>query len=471
MLALTLQYKVDIYTALCFPITSSPPSLCHLSGIIYNTDKAALLQYLVKKFPTNETKIIEDIIINDGFAFLYTLVNLPSTYGEISEYILHIINKQHAKTIDLIFDTYQSPSIKDYEHNKRDNKKTNFKILGRSQIRNKDFHQDLKDEGFKKAFVKFLINDWTKQDRKTLIHNKTIRINHDKCHIFKVNETSLSIESSEDQNLTSEHAEADSKIIQHACNFYQTNSENIAIKSVIKIRASDTDILVIMLGNMHEMLNKQNEVWMDCGVGQSQRLINITKMYQTLGADVCKALPGIHAFSGCDFNSCFYRKGKIKPLQLMMDNPVFCKAFIDVGDLTNNTSCNNYEVCIETSLFKTIEKFVCILYGYKKEDSLHNVRHQMFLKTYKNPNVNELLKLNITNFDPSNIPPCKSELYMHFLRTAFISNIWQSAYKGTLDFVDASKFGWKLVKAPNLEDQYDFNWFYGDQMPKIKDNY
>ena len=36
----------------------------------------------------------------------------------------------------------------------------------------------------------------------------------------------------------------------------------------------------------------------------------MTAIGQSLGEDVCKVLPGMHALTGCDSTSAFVRKGK-----------------------------------------------------------------------------------------------------------------------------------------------------------------
>lgn len=70
------------------------------------------------------------------------------------------------------------------------------------------------------------------------------------------------------------HEEADTKIIYHACNFVgQCN---------VIIRASDTDILIIMLANMKKKKIASNHIWMLTGTGNNERFNDITKIYKEL---------------------------------------------------------------------------------------------------------------------------------------------------------------------------------------------
>jgi 5'-3' exonuclease len=97
------------------------------------------------------------------------------------------------------------------------------------------------------------------------------------------------------------HGEADTKIVFHAC--------KLVSDAHLTIRCSDTDILVIMLGNMNFIPNDL-KISMHVGTGNHQRFIDINKLYETLGLHLCSSLPGFHALTGCDFNPALYRKGK-----------------------------------------------------------------------------------------------------------------------------------------------------------------
>jgi 5'-3' exonuclease len=97
------------------------------------------------------------------------------------------------------------------------------------------------------------------------------------------------------------HVEADTKIVFHAC--------KLDSDAHVTIRCSDTDILVIMLGNMNFIPNDL-KISMHVGTGNHQRFIDINKLYEALGPHLCSSLPGFHALTGCDFNPAFYRIGK-----------------------------------------------------------------------------------------------------------------------------------------------------------------
>ena len=74
---------------------------------------------------------------------------------------------------------------------------------------------------------------------------------------------------------------------------------------VVCVKSNDTDVFTIMLGN-YEKLNGltlliawPNEKW-----------INLTKVYEQLGAKKANALIGFYCFSGCNTVEKFTRKSK-----------------------------------------------------------------------------------------------------------------------------------------------------------------
>ena len=71
-----------------------------------------------------------------------------------------------------------------------------------------------------------------------------------------------------------------------------------------------------------------------------------------LGADKCKALPGLHAFTGCDTVSASVGKGKLKGLGLISKSAQHREALTLLGSHWN----------ITYNLHKKLESFTCLLY-------------------------------------------------------------------------------------------------------------
>ena len=91
------------------------------------------------------------------------------------------------------------------------------------------------------------------------------------------------------------------------------------------IRASDTDVLVILLGMIGRHLTSQRPtayscIIMDCGSGNIRRHIDVSSIANALEEkqkELAAAIPGPHAFTCSDITTAFYRKGKIKPREIL----------------------------------------------------------------------------------------------------------------------------------------------------------
>ena len=91
------------------------------------------------------------------------------------------------------------------------------------------------------------------------------------------------------------------------------------------IRASDTDVLVILLGMIGRHLTSQrptaySRIIMDGGSGNSRRHIYVSSIANALEAKqkgLAAAMPGLHAITGSDFTTAFYREGKIKRREVL----------------------------------------------------------------------------------------------------------------------------------------------------------
>ncbi|KYN30246.1 hypothetical protein ALC57_00285, partial [Trachymyrmex cornetzi] len=162
-------------------------------------------------------------------------------------------------------------------------------------------------------------------------------------------------------------------------------------------------------------------------------------------------LPALHALTGCDYNPAFYRRGKKKPLDIVMNCPIFQKAFADLGSEDYN---------IDES-FNTIERFICHLYGLKKIDDVNRARIAIFYKTYTVSDTSQPFSLNVRNYDACNLPPCQSELRQHVLRTRYIASLWRSAHTRMLNDMSPTDFGWT-----NVNGKLEMSWFIGNQLPQ-----
>ena len=115
-----------------------------------------------------------------------------------------------------------------------------------------------------------------------------------------------------------------------------------------------------MLGNFHKI---KSIIYIEYGVSNSRHIIDVNALHKLLGLDLCKALLGFHAFTGCDYNPAFFRRGKQRLFKILNKKEEFQKAFASLEDTSIDTD----------NTFTKIESFVCGMYGYKSTQKINNV--------------------------------------------------------------------------------------------------
>ncbi|CAH1110719.1 unnamed protein product [Psylliodes chrysocephalus] len=310
-----------------------------------------------------------------------------------------MITQFKTSRINIIFDQYFTPSIKDCERTRRDESVSPVSI-GPNQIRLQNFTAQPKNIQFKEPLVNFFINHWSTDDMAPLIGNKTIYLSLNECYCYRVEDNKV-IMTKDDLLSCEEHEEADSRIIYHIC--------QINFEADVVIRCSD--ILLILPGNM-DHLSASLKLWITMGVVNHQRYVNINHMYNILGNTISKALPGFHAMTGCNYIPAFFRKGKLKPFKLLIKSVYYQLAF-------QNLATDDEEILKDA--FVTLEKFVCHMYGIRNNSNVNDVRFHLFSTTYQSKNFNDNFEKKFKNFDPSSLPPCKVELQQHLLRVRYVT--------------------------------------------------
>ena len=178
--------------------------------------------------------------------------------------------------------------------------------------------------------------------------------------------------------------------------------------------SGDTDILVLMVSLLDE---DRDRVTLDYGCGQSRHLIRMVDIDMSHGRK--KGLIGVHAFTGCDYNSSFFRRGKEKCWKTMTKFSKFESAFENLGSMS---MLSDEEFC-------TFEEFVCNLYG-SKESGVDLVRYQIFMKKYATQK---------KVVDLSSLPTCKQVLQLHAARANTIAAIWKSSVIPLIDVSEIDK--------------------------------
>ena len=191
-------------------------------------------------------------------------------------------------------------------------------------------------------------------------------------NLLRTNELFLSMEnncrllthsSSEDvSELQSNQEEADTRVVLHAMHAlsHGGNIQSVVIRSP----SGDTDIVVLTIAHLMDFKEK---VYLDSGRADARRLIPLGSV--ELAEQHINALLGFHAFTGNDYVSSFFTKGKKTCWKKFIQNPKFSDCFKALGK----------NVDLSAELFHILEEFVCLLYGSRKKE-VDEVRYHMFKK-------------------------------------------------------------------------------------------
>jgi hypothetical protein len=164
---------------------------------------------------------------------------------------------------------------------------------------------------------------------------------------------------------------------------------------------------------------------------------------------MCAALPGLLAFTGCDYTSAFARKGKSMPYAIVSKTDKIQEAF---GSLSNTVPT--------AETVKVLQNFVCVLYGARNVVPLNkhrfNVVDHTILQAEGHCDAHPFDKLK--SIDGSSIPPCEAELTLHVDRNGFVARMWGSAHQRYMDKMPTN--GWD-----NVDGEFRINWFECEQLP------
>lgn len=170
---------------------------------------------------------------------------------------------------------------------------------------------------YKISLIKFLVSEWRHLKYQQKISGKSLFVTcEDACY-------KLTADSWEEvAELRCSHEEADARLLLHA-----KHTADVGSKAVIII-AEDTDVLILSLAYCKDI---PCFLYQKCGTQNRTRFIDITKLNITIGDSTCKALVGLHAFTGCNTVSAFSGRGKLVGLRQMKKDSSFVEAFSELG--------------------------------------------------------------------------------------------------------------------------------------------
>lgn len=376
-------------------------SLAGDDGSLIKTKKSKLAEIIISScdrvgdIPYGATHIF------DGMAVLHSLTKSLATMKELAAMFFQAITKNTGRCsrIDFVSDLYPDLSIKGKERDDRRGKMNSLRmsIHSKDQKCPKQLKKYLAVEENKIELINFIAEMWSSKEFASELEQRVIFMNvGNKCIRICVRN---GIVCKEDVDvLYTLQEEADTRMFLHASHASRDNQP-------IVIHSPDTDVLILAcyyssyIPGLHLVTKSEGK----------NVCIRMAEVEKALGIDICKALPGLHALSGCDSTSAFFGKGKQKAFHTMKRDEQFKEALKQIGDSTT----------IGEQLFNSCCAFVCSLYS--SDTRLRNL-NKLRCEIYKQ-------KLHRGKSLPAGreLPPTSDAFELHLKRCNYQVLVWKSA--------------------------------------------
>ena len=372
----------------------------------------------VSPLPTSQ---FQTCTIIDGMAAVQSIGNTTGakTFGEWSTnftafVVSHFSDK--CTRVDVVFDRYNPNSIKEVTRAKRKkgkNKGIRKDVESREQ-RIGNWDRFIVVEENKASLVHFLSTDIS-QHYETHPGRELV-VSGGFKDILKVWSSDASRESL--QELSSDHEEADTRIVLHARDATTRGYQKV------NILCSDTDVLVLLLAHRQVLCQ---EIWMFFGTSRRKKYIAVHNI--SLPEEKRKSLLAFHAITGCDTTSQFAGIGKQSAWKIFEGTPELIE---HLGE-----HCPPDE-----SVLADAEAFVCQLYNHGTNGKdINKERASAFRKVKKNLD---------------SLPPTQDALHLHIRRANYQCMIWNKAREPRLSLASPEENGWFYkdgVLKPKLTNQ------------------
>ena len=165
----------------------------------------------------------------------------------------------------------------------------------------------------KQAFIVFVTNEWKKDKYMEKLSGKTLVVT---CGYTCYQLSSGVVQPISELESTQE--EADTRVLLHALYAARSRFASVVIVS------EGTDVLVLLLAFRSFI---PSSIFIKCGSQTRVKYIEVSRVFESVGENVCRSLPGFHAFSGCDTVSAFPGRGKVAGYRIVTRNAEFQEMF------------------------------------------------------------------------------------------------------------------------------------------------
>eukprot|EP00057_Strongylocentrotus_purpuratus_P019489 XP_011673963.1 PREDICTED: uncharacterized protein LOC105442958 [Strongylocentrotus purpuratus] len=417
--------KIDIGEMLVHTLGPLPAPLANHDGSLVKTNKAKLLHFLegsVKPSPTIEDIPFGSTWVWDAMALIRS-IKPPSTFGQFADQVLKILVKQakmnKSKIVHFVPDRYKSKSIKNAERGRRAVEGSQLtKIFSGDQKIPNQWTKFLSSGENKENLLQYLFERWS-QSGKDIIDDVTVIVGHgEECHAIRMDRSKGELEIQPLPALFSTQEEADTRLLLHSLHAASCSVDVI-------INSPDTDVFILCLAFSQDI---DANMYFRTGQGNKTRTIAIGNVFNHFGQDVCRALIGLHCFTGCDTVSAMYGIGKVRALKLMMSSKEHCTTFQNLGA----------SFSVPLTLYEGIEAYTCELYGQKGCKDVNDARCKLF----KSGTCGE-----------KSLPTNKDSLHKHTQRANYQAAVHKLCLDPKPETPSPESHGWKVE-----DDAYVIDW-------------
>ena len=210
--------------------------------------------------------------------------------------------------------------------------------------------------------------------------------------------------------------------------------------SSVMICSEDTDVFIMSIAFADEIASS---LYIKCGGRNRTKVINVNRVANAFCRDVCTAVIGMHAYTGCDSVSAFAGRGKAQALKLVISDKQTRETFIEVGE----------EWELSPDLLIKLEAVTCKLYASKSTTTtVNDLRYQLFCAKKG-------------EIESHQLPPCRDCLVKHSQRANYQAAIWKRCLLQDPQVPSPVGKGWKIEREEGVE-QLVIDWMAGKPAPE-----
>lgn len=416
---------------LSYPLGPMPWALATPDGLPRKTNKAILGKGLYKNVTPEEEIPSTSVSVIDGMMLVQKVKGDQNTFGEIAQTLFAMAMNEggSGQRIDIVFDQYHELSIKNSERTLRGEQHgPSLQSITSNQLV-RQWRSFLKHCANKTNFITFLVDEWKQQHYRSRLQQKVLFVT-EADHCFKITQHGCEMET----DLSCTQEEADGRLLLHAAHAVKQGHQNIVISS------DDTDVLILLVA-FHDIIG--GHLYLKCGNKTRTKIVSIEKVAATLGADPCKGLVGMHAYTGCDSVSTFAGKGKMSSLKLMTSNKQVLEAFMELGN----------EWSLSQKLMENLEAVTCLIYAANTTLAhVNDLRYNLFCARRG-------------EIESHQLPPSRDCLKQHAQRANYQAAIWRRCLQQTPCIPNPVGHGWKMENVDGRE-QLVIKWMDGQPVPE-----